>query len=73
MKSGLEDRNNSELEPYRMGLDVVSMKSGLEDRNNVTMRELKARGLTVSMKSGLEDRNNNARIQSCLRARLSSQ
>ena len=34
MKSGLEDRNNSESLTLGWFLLSVSMKSGLEDRNN---------------------------------------
>ena len=34
MKSGLEDRNNSDYGAKGDGQTDVSMKSGLEDRNN---------------------------------------
>ena len=34
MKSGLEDRNNSQSQRSRAKALLVSMKSGLEDRNN---------------------------------------
>ena len=43
MKSGLEDRNNEQMDLFQIGaVSGVSMKSGLEDRNNERQAQLYA-------------------------------
>ena len=58
MKSGLEGRNNVNVDKGFKILIQVSMKSGLEGRNNSHQYQGAGQENYVSMKSGLEGRNN---------------